>query len=404
MEKMIEFKVLTDTIKQNLLKPIKLMVEVTNVSNENIEISTKNYEVEFIINGEKVDWRSSKYYVAHEHLALKPQEKGILDFDFEHQIAFQETFKGKKQKETFTFSLKMKFDIKGINNKKQDFIASTNTLNLEIDYSNIDQLLTPKGEVSKYMYYNNNVVYISEYSRAYEERTRKININKKSIKVLDRVYIIDDKKVFRDGNLQRINSKNFKIYNDIFAGNDEKVLTSYGDAKVKDPKSFEVFSVAGDDYKKGYARDKFHLYFFDEGSSSSHAKICKSCKNPASFKELYVKDPYNEMYGICERTVYINGVSISMADAKTWENLGFYSKDRKNVFYYTYKVKGADVDSFEIIKDAQAGMFDESQPYRFDTLETSRWGKDKNHYYFCGRQSTEKEYIEMQNKPPRRRK
>ncbi len=129
MKKIIEFKVLTNTIEQNLLKPIKLTVEVTNVSNENIEISTENYEVEFIINGENVDWRSSKYYAAHEHLALRPQEKGILDFGLEHQIAFQETFKGKKQKEIFTFSLQMKFDIKGINNKEQDFIASTNTLN-----------------------------------------------------------------------------------------------------------------------------------------------------------------------------------------------------------------------------------------------------------------------------------
>lgn len=201
--------------------------------------------------------------------------------------------------------------------------------------------------------------------------------------------------------MQRLSSKGFKVFNDLFAGNDEKILTPYGDAKVKDPKSFEGFNVyeGVGTYKKGYGKDKLHLYFFDEGTSTTHATVCKSCKNPSTFKELYAKDGNDEIYGICERTVYINGVSISMADAKTWQDLGMYSKDKKYLFYFTYKVKGADPDSFTVIEDPEAGKYNSLlKKIKYQTLEESRWGKDKNHYYNCGRQSSEEEYLEKKEK------
>jgi len=84
-----------------------------------------------------------------------------------------------------------------------------------------------------------------------------------------------------------------------------------------------------------------------------------------------------------------------MADAKTWQDLGMYSKDKKKVYYFTYKVKGADINSFETIKDAEANKYDNFfKKVKYKTLEESRWGKDKNHYYFCGKQSSEEEYLE----------
>jgi len=394
---MIEFTTYTKKAKQDLLKPVTLFLKVTNISNKTIEVAKELFEVDFFENGEKTDG-FTHFYTPNQltYVTLKPNEFFETKCDKKHYLTFQKNYK--KQVEKIALSLNVNFFIKGFPNKLFKFITQKNTLELEVDFTSLEILVTPDKKPSKYIKYNGNVVYISAYSRAYEKPSKKINIDQNSLKIIDSVYIIDKEKVFRDGNLQRISSNGFKVFNQLFSGNDEKVLTTYGDAKVQDPKSFESFNVYEGigEYKRGYGRDKLHLYFFDEGTGSRHARICKSCKNPSTFKELYAKkDNSEEIYGICERTVYINGVSISMADAKTWQDLGLYSKDKKNIYYFTYKVKGADTNSFETIKDAEANKYDDFfKKVKYKTLEQSRWGKDKNHYYFCGKQSSEEEYLE----------
>ncbi len=399
---MIDFIAYTKKIKQDLLKPITLFLKVTNTSNKTIEIAKELFEVEILENGEKADG-FTRFYDENmlTYVTLKPNDFFETKCDIKYYMTFQYTYKNKNQIEKFNVLLNAKFFVKGLPYSHTKYIKQKNSLELEVDFTSVELLLTPKNNTSKYIKYNESIVYISEYSRAYEKPSKKINIDKNSLKIINRIYIIDKDKVFKDGNLQRLSPNGFKVFNGLFAGNHEKILTTYGDAKVKDPKSFEGFNVYEDvnTYKKGYGRDKFYLYFFNESTSTTHATICKPCKNPSTFKELYTKDENYEIYGICERTVYINGVSISMADAKTWKDLGMYSKDKKNVFYFTYKVKGADPNSFLVIKDPEAGKYDDYfKKTKYQTLEESRWGKDKNHYYNCGKQSNKEKYLEKKEK------
>lgn len=393
---MIEFTITTTKTVQNLLKPVPIRIEVTNISKQVIEIYKALVGINYIENGEDVMGMSISWDDA-TYIKLKPFESFETEIDSsfitqEHLIGFYNTYKDKKCIEKFTLSINAQFVIKSVHPQDMAYIKSKNKLVLEVDYTKTEQLLTSKKQPSLYIKYNNDIVYISDNSRAYEKPSKKLAINKTAFKILNENYIIDDKKVFRDGNLQRLSAKEFKIFNELFAGNPEKILTTYGNAKVKDPESFKSFTANTSrvGYSYGYAIDKYHLYFYDEGSGSTHAKIAKACKKPSTFKELsygeYLYD-YDEEYGhygMCERTVYIKGVSISMADAKTWEYLGSYSKDKKSVFYHTYKVQGADVSSFEVIKDLEVN--------KYKTLEHSRWAKDKNHYYNCGKKTTKESY------------
>lgn len=387
----IELRVKPTKVKQFLMKAMPVILLIKNISKEPIRISDNSIEIDYIEDGEKMNgydvWSSDENYIC-----IEPGETYEMELQKKRLFEFKTTYNSRQAVESFTFGVHAVFRH---DDKTRIFCESLNTLDLEIDYTQTEILKTPSGEDSCYMKYNGDIVYISKFSRAYEQAVKKINIDKENYKILDDSYIVDGSRVFRNGNVQRINPNGFKIYNELFAGNDEMVLTSYGDAKVKDPKSFEVFNVYGNSYKKGYARDKYQLYFFDTGGGTSHARIIKACKNPSTFKELYaIKEESDvmgekyeswEIYGQCERTVYIDATSISLCDASSWQKMGRFSKDKKNAFYFTYKLKNADVSSFELIPDPE-------KTDEYNTLEKSRWAKDKNHYYHCGDIVTKEKY------------
>lgn len=388
---MIELRVKSTKVKQDLLKAMPVILLIKNISNDSIHISDRSIEIDYIEGGEEIGGYSS-WSSDEEYICIGSGEIYEMELKNKRFFEFKTTYKGRQAVESFTFGVNAIFNC---DNNTRIFCESINTLDIEIDYTQTEVLKTPSGEDSCYMKYNGEILYISKFSRAYEKAVKKIMIDKENYKILSDSYIVDGSKVFRYGNLQRINANGFKIYNELFAGNDEMILTLYGDAKVKDPKSFEVFNVYGNVYKKGYARDKEQLYFFDTGGATNHARIIKACKNPSTFKELYtLKEEDNligkrweswTLYGQCERTIYIDAVSISLCDASSWKNLGRFSKDKKNVFYFTYKLKGADVNSFELIPDHE-------KTDEYNTLEKSRWAKDKNNYYYCSDIKTKEAY------------
>jgi len=376
------------------MKPMSVTVLITNISKEAIQISDKSMEIEYVEDGKTLGWHS-RWTEDEIFIEIGVGETYEMKLENKRLFEFYTTYKERQAVESFTFGVNAIFECNDATPRKKISCNSTNTLDIEIDYTSVEILKTPSGEDSCYMNYNGEICYLSKYSRAYEKAVKKLSIDKQNYEILDDTYIIDDKKVFRDGNLQRIKPDGFRVYNALFAGNDEMVLTSYGNAKVKDPKSFEAFDVYGDAYKKGYARDKEHLYFFDEGGGTHHARIVKACKNPLTFKPLYAlseKKSYGkglrwELFGQCERTVYIDAASISLCESASWQRMGRFSKDRKNAFYFTYKLKDVDAESFELIPDAE-------QTETYNTLEKSRWAKDKNNYYNCSHVSSEGLYKE----------
>jgi len=229
--KMIEFTTYTKKVKQDLLKPVTLFLKVTNSSNKTIEVAKELLDIEFFENGKKTDG-FTHFYTQNQltYVTLEPNEFFETKCEKKHYLSFQKNYK--KQVEKIAISLNVNFFIKGLPNKLFEFITQKNTLELEVDFTSLEILVTPDNKPSKYIKYNGNVVYISAYSRAYEKPSKKINIDQNSLKIIDSVYIIDKEKVFRDGNLQRISSNGFKVFNQLFSGNDEKVLTTYGDANL----------------------------------------------------------------------------------------------------------------------------------------------------------------------------
>lgn len=385
----------------NLLKPITINFIFTNDSDQVIRINKSD---SIYINILENDIESDDYGYGYgygygyestslkfgdqDYFELQPSENFLIKEKY--LLTFQYTYSQVNRTEPLTLKVKLKYSINSLSKEK---IKAENSFNLNIDYTHVKVLNTNNGEALKYILYNDEVVYISENCRAYERPSKKLSTNKQHIKVFNRMYIADKEKIFRDGNIQYIKPANFKVYNELYAGNNHKILTTYGDAKVKAPESFEVFKIykGVGEYARGYARDKFHVYFFDEATSITHATIVKACKAPETFKELFVHDEY--VYGICERTVYINGVSISMPQAETWNFLGHYSKDKKRVYYHTYKVDQADPNSFEVILDPEENEYNSSiKRKRYYGLENSTREKDNKHYFCCGKLSSKKEY------------
>ena len=389
---MLELRVKPTKKRQFLMKGMPVTILLTNNSQENIQISDKSMEIEYVEDGQTLGWHS-RWTEDEVFIEIGVGESYEMKLEKKRLFEFSTTYKGKQAVESFTFGINALFNCNNESPRKQIVCKSINTIDIdiEIDYTNTELLKTPNGEDSCYMKYNDDILYISRFSRAYEPSAKKLKIDKKSYKVLNASYIVDDEKVFRDGKLQKIKADGFKVYNDLFAGSEEMILTTFGNAKIKDPNTFEVFNVYGKvNCRKGFARDKYNLYFFGEDSNSSHAKVVKSCKNPQTFKDLFALEDsfYPKVYGQCERTVYIDAASISMCDASSWENMGHFSKDKKNVFYSTYKLKGVDIASFELIQDPK------SDNEKYNTLKKSRWAKDKNNYYSGTRTLTKEQYEE----------
>ena len=88
-------------------------------------------------------------------------------------------------------------------------------------------------------------------------------------------------------------------------------------------------------------------------------------------------------------------LKIGSADPETWQYLGLYSIDQKRAYFNNDKIPRVDLATFEVIEDAMKGYESRYMRRSLDTLEGSRWAKDKNHYYYFGRRSSAEEFQEI---------
>ena len=236
--------------------------------------------------------------------------------------------------------------IKGVRN-----LFQISPIQLSLDLEHVEALLTSTGEASNYIRLGKQVYYISPYCSAYEKPYKKIGLDLGSYQVLDCQYVKDNKRVFRDGRPQKgVSPDSFNVFNRVFAGSKDVILTTYGNAKVDVPSSFEVLDdgdqfiykeTQPDGYRAGYGRDNTYVYFFCESTSTPHASKVRAAKDPQSFRSV------GRAYGVDEQNVYLEGRRIKLAEASSWQLLERgYSRDDKHVFYYSRVVDGADVASF----------------------------------------------------------
>lgn len=254
--------------------------------------------------------------------------------------------------------------------------------NLEVDFTDFVNLISKENTASHYYSSDNVIFYYSPYSRAYEPAIKILKGAVKNYTVISENYIIDDKKVYNNGRLVKtINSKGFKIYNALFAGNKDSVLTAYGNAKAENPATFKVlddgltpsqFASQNNGYKCSYAVDSQFAYYFDTATDTRHATRIKACKNPQTLESLgfaYAKD---------DKNVYFAGKKINKANPKTFSLINrHYSTDGKHLFHHNNMIDKADLASFEILPT----IAEENSP---DPILNSHWAKDKNHYFEHG--------------------
>lgn len=308
---------------------------------------------------------------------LKPNEKVIYRFEQFIELCF---ISEKKSIITCEFNLKISTANLGKEISKP----------INIDFSDYQRIKAQNGEWSNYYQANNTLFYYSTYSRAYEPAITVLKGKPNDYTVLNKNYAITDKKVFNDGRLVRgVSAAGFQVFNSLFSGNEEIILTRYGKAKVEHPKTLKVlddglmpspFSFQIDGYRCGYAIDKEFAYYFDESTSTGHAIRIRACKNPSELQSLgfaFAKD---------DKTVFWEGKKITKAKPDTFKIINRnYATDGKHIFYHRDIVDNADIESFEILPT-------QSYPRSPDPILNSSWAKDKNHYYQRGYTNEKSKY------------
>lgn len=280
--------------------------------------------------------------------------------------------------ETLTYELRVRVVVDG-----EVVDRTSGPLKVEVDLRETTPILTADGGPTPYVLERGRIVYVSPFSRAYEPATKVLKIDRATMRALDHGYLIDKSTVVRNGRPQRgVRPEGFRVLNAVFAGNAEIILTSYGDAKVEDPATFEALDDGRNShlntasYAAGFGRDRAFAYFFDESTSTKHAVRLRSCRDVKSFESLshgYARDASH---------VYCESNRIKGADPATWTLLNRqFSRDAKAVFYGIEVVPGADLATFAVV-DEPGGR------ERFDSL----WAADKGGYFHRGERKTEADF------------
>lgn len=244
---------------------------------------------------------------------------------------------------------------------------------LEIDLTGIEVLRVDSGAESCYVRYRQRIWYIWPGSRGHHPPQRKLDADPQRARALTARtsffphYLVDGDTVYQDDRpVKGVRASGFRIFNPLFAGDEHQILTHLGDARVKDPASFEVLDDGNRDPRApdwgahgGHARDRQHGYWFDV--SRRHAIVLRSCRHPATLVSLehrFARD--------CEHAYY-EEARIPGVDLTSWRILNaLYSCDRRQVYYLNRKVAGADPASFTVIED----------PRHHDPIAHSMWGRD----------------------------
>lgn len=360
----MKIEVTTAKQRHRFGEPITVRVAVKNDGATGLEVLDWLVEYRFRVDGRDAD-SGSRFQANPRPVVVNPGAMLTIEQPFEPEAALLVA------SAPSVVGLGLELEGTVVANGSPHTFAS-GLMSVEVDLSRVRLLRTDAGEPSCYVAEGEEVFYVSSKSRAYEARTAKLGVNV-AARVVNRDYLVDDHHVFYAGRLRHnVSPVGFRVLNAIFAGNEDIILTTYGDAKVDDPSSFEALDDGRNTswgrrvgYGGGYGRDAESVYYFTEETSTPHAIRLKACADPKSFESL----PY--AHGRDAEYVYSEATRISGADPRTWRMLTcLYSLDARNVFYGTKKVRGADPATFEVLPDPAA-----------ESTEGSLWGRDACSYF-----------------------
>ena len=171
-------------------------------------------------------------------------------------------------------------------------------------------------------------------------------------------------------------------------------LTSYGDAKVEEPDSFETLDAADNyhlrqpsgGYRAGFARDRRFVYFFDESTSTKHAVRLKACKNPGAFvgPQRRIRARRSERL--------LREQSHQGRRSETWRLLSrSFSRDVKRAYYGVEPLAEVDLASFDVVEDPRG-----DEPFE------SLWARDLHGYFERGVRRSEVEWLQARDEARRR--
>lgn len=330
----IEVRVPNTTIR--FTDRIHVEIAVTNTGARSVALATAVAEVHYLVNGKEDDWETPG---GRASVTLGRGESFVIATG--HRVSLHRVFEGEPRVEPFRFAVTGKILV-----DRKPVAFASKTLRLGLDCSKLRVLPAPDGTPSSYLHDGEHVLYVS----AGGTKISKVAANAAKLRVLSDAYVIDDKSVFHEGRaLAGVRPKGFRVLNGVFAGTASAIFTEYGNAKVRDPKSFEVLDAGAEDpdegYKKSFGRDKHHVYFWNGAGSAAHASIVKACKRPASF----VRDRFN--YSRDDDAIYCEAARITGADPKTWKPINsVYSKDAARVFHLHRTLPGANPKTFKAPK------------------------------------------------------
>ncbi len=246
-------------------------------------------------------------------------------------------------------------------------INKSATISARLSFSHIQNIPGPEGPSA--FFKTADQVFFADSpltTGANKASVHRLDITPEGCRALTDVILCNDKKMFwHDWPKRRPLRASLRGLNNVFYGDEQQIWTNYGDAKVKDPASFEVFGAAqpglystpGEGgYRCAYGRDRFHAYFFCESVDTKHAKIVRSCKKPASFEAL--KGPWARD----DRNVYLEGKVVKGADPESIRQInGCYAVDKKGLWYFDQRVAGVTGDLSRISPLDGAGEWQETK-------------------------------------------
>jgi len=369
------------SVKKNRLKPYeKIQIEVVIENNSPDKITIPKYLKYYpFFNGKSKEGTNGKESLENYKSENKILPQEAISYNFEQAIELD--YITQKNKINL-FEFKLSIGVLGV--------SETFYEKLEIDFNEYHRLIALNNEPSNYYASGDVIFYYSPYSRAYEEATAVLKGKQSNYQILNKYYAINSQKVYNNGKLVRgFSSNGFKVFNRLFAGNKEKIITRYGNAKIDHPQTFKVidnglmptlFSSETEGYMCGYATDDNFAYYFDESTSTQHATKIKACKNPSSLESLtfgFAKD---------DKNVYLEGKKIIKAKPNSFKIINRnYSTDGTNMFFHRSTIENIDLKSFEILPT-------QSSTHSPDKILNSLWARDENNYFEYGYLTTKEKY------------
>lgn len=266
------------------------------------------------------------------------------------------------------------------------------TEEIHIDFSGFGNLAPENGETSEYYASGETLFHYNHYRGGDRCMATILQGTTGDYRIITPRFAVGAARIYNRENVVRgVKAAGFRAFNALFVGNDEIIMTSYGNAKVADPQSFQVlddgtapsqYSSTVDGYRCSFARDNKFAYFFDESTSTPHAIRIRGCKDPERLESLgygYARD---------DNSVFFQSNKLKNASPTTFRPFNTcYATDGKHVFSHDWIVEDADVASFEILPTSL-------WPGELERMVNSAWARDRNRFFENGDERSEAEYNE----------